>query len=294
MFREGSSMYEALEDKHGQARALLHFGNCCLSLQKRSSSLSEAVEALTHSLQLRQVLQDVEGSYDCSIAIVRAVLYNTSALSAIMPTSTTSSQDDFFKTSVAKAIPHLKGSVTYVSTAEQAFLRSSAICQSMCVLSHVHCVIGSVAAGFQSAQDALQSATRQGDLQPHAAAEFEMARCHLYAGKDDDALVHVTKSEERYSSCGDKKAEASSCIACAEIQSSRRCHVVAVAECDAAIGCCNGTHDEPLLRMALLLQRRCNISLGNTFWSSSNTGAMEYARLAGRSWRDDGAVRAAF
>jgi tetratricopeptide (TPR) repeat protein len=265
MFREASSMYESLGDKHGQARALLHFGSCCLSLQKRSSLLSEAVEALTRSLQLRQELQDVEGSFDCSIAIVRAVLYNTSAPCAIMPPSTTSSQDDFFKSSVAKAIPALKDSVMSVSTAEQASLRSSAICQSMCVLSHAHCVIGSVAAGFQFAQDALQSATRHGDVQLQAAAEFEMARCLLYAGKDDDALAHASKSKELYSSCGDKKAEASSCIACAEIQCSRRCHVVAVAECDAAVACCNGTHDEPLLRMALLLQRRCNISLGNTF-----------------------------
>ena len=86
-----------------------------------------------------------------------------------------------------------------------------------------------------------------------------------YAGKDDDALAHATKSRELYSSCGDRKAEACSCIACAEIQAGRRCHIVAVADCDAAVACCNGAQDEPLMRMALLLQRRCNVSLGNSF-----------------------------
>jgi tetratricopeptide (TPR) repeat protein len=265
LFKEASNMYEVLGDAHGQARSLLHFGTACLSLQKRSNLLSEAVEALTRSLQLRQELQDVEGSFDCSIAIVRAVLFNVSAPFTIMPPATTSAQDDYFKASVAKAIPALKDSIASVSTAEQASLRASAICQSMCVLSHAHCIIGSVAAGFQFAQDALQSATRQGDLQLQGAAELEMARCLLYAGKDDDALVHANKSRELYSLCGDKKAQASSCIACAEIQSSRRCHIVAVADCDAAIACCNGAQDEPLLRTALLLQRRCNISLGNNF-----------------------------
>jgi len=186
LFRQASSMYETQGDKQGQARALLHFGTVCLSLQKRSSLLAEAVDALTRSLQLRQELQDVEGSFDCSIAIVRAVLYNGSAQSIITPPQTTSTQDDYFKTSVAKAIPALKDSVMSVSTAEQAALRSAAICQSMCVLSHAHCVIGSVAAGFQFAQDALQSAQRQGDPKLQAAAELEMARCLLYA---DDCQV---------------------------------------------------------------------------------------------------------
>jgi tetratricopeptide (TPR) repeat protein len=265
LFRDASNLYEALGDKHGQARSLLHFGTVCLSLRKRSSMLSEAVEALTRSLQLRQELQDVEGSFDCSIAIVRAVLYNGSTPFTIMPPTTSSAQDDYFKASVSKAIPALKDSVASVSTAEQASLRASAICQSMCVLSHAHCVIGSVAAGFQFAQDALQSATRQGDIQLQAAAELEMARCLLYAGKDDDALVHANKSRELYSSCGDKKAQATSCIACAEIQCNRRCHIVAVADCDAAVACCSGLQDEPLVRVALMLQRRCNISLGNNF-----------------------------
>ena len=240
-------------------------GTACLSLKKRSSVLTDAVEALTRSLQLRQQLQDVEGSFDCSIAIVRAVLYNGSSPSIIMPPSTSSPQDDYFKASVSKAIPALKDSVMSVGSAEQTSLRASAICQSMCVLSHAHCVIGSVAAGFQFAQDALQSAARLGDLQLQAAAEFEMARCLLYAGKDEDALAHATKSRELYSSCGNKKLEATSCVACAEIQCSRSCHVVAISHCDAAVALCDAAQDEHLVRVALTLQRRCNISLGNTF-----------------------------